>query len=176
MALEKEIKKEIRKKQKYIKELAECDPCECESCGIMYQPSIKTSKTCCTECTLLAKKTKKTKSRGLGTKVKGLGSKARGSYIIFERDGFRCIYCGQSSVESETELHVDHIVPHSMRGADTAGNLVTACKRCNLEKSASELSKENLERIVSQVQKRNKWSGIDDNQQIKLRGGRKPID
>lgn len=42
----------------------------------------------------------------------------------------RCVYCDRESSEE-----VDHVVPLSRTGADHWGNLVPACKACNLGKS-----------------------------------------
>ncbi len=51
---------------------------------------------------------------------------------IFERDAFRCVYCGL--VFEEVELTLDHVEPR-MRGGDrSGGNLVTCCVACNREK------------------------------------------
>ena len=50
-----------------------------------------------------------------------------GRFIIFERDGFTCIYCGRNSIEDKIKLVVDHIHPKITKGKDTAGNLITAC-------------------------------------------------
>ncbi len=53
---------------------------------------------------------------------------------VFQRDGFRCVYCG--SVFEADDLTVDHVQPR-MRGGDTsAGNLVTACRACNTAKGS----------------------------------------
>lgn len=95
-------------------------------------------------------------------------SAARGRYLILERDEFRCIYCGLSSVEDATQLHVDHIIPRLIGGKDEAENLVTACQTCNLSKSASLLSGEVLTRIQAEVKKRNKIKGIHNRLTIKL--------
>lgn len=57
------------------------------------------------------------------------------TYTIFERDFFRCVYCGKSSVEDGVKLHADHIVPRSRGGLDRATNMVTACSACNLSKN-----------------------------------------
>jgi HNH endonuclease len=52
---------------------------------------------------------------------------------IFERDGFRCVYCGL--VFPADALTLDHVEP-KMRGGDhSAGNLVTACATCNAQKA-----------------------------------------
>jgi hypothetical protein len=48
---------------------------------------------------------------------------------IFERDGFRCVYC--DLVFPVAQLTVDHVEPR-MRGGDRSpGNVVTACGSCN---------------------------------------------
>ena len=57
---------------------------------------------------------------------------------IFERDEFRCVYCGeQFSVE---ELTLDHVQPRVRGGDRSEGNLVTACKACNTRKGHRRLS------------------------------------
>ncbi|HEX6926553.1 MAG TPA: HNH endonuclease [Longimicrobiaceae bacterium] len=53
---------------------------------------------------------------------------------IFERDRYRCVYCG--GVFPAEELSVDHVEPR-MRGGDrSGGNLVTACRACNQRKGS----------------------------------------
>jgi 5-methylcytosine-specific restriction endonuclease McrA len=51
--------------------------------------------------------------------------------IVFERDGWVCVYCGLRS----GPLTCDHVVPVSRGGSSTFDNLVTACLACNLAKS-----------------------------------------
>jgi len=53
---------------------------------------------------------------------------------VFERDGFKCIYCNATR-EDGIKLHIDHFIPESHNGATNIGNLVTACEDCNLGKS-----------------------------------------
>jgi 5-methylcytosine-specific restriction endonuclease McrA len=51
---------------------------------------------------------------------------------IFQRDEFRCVYCGNPF--ERDRLTIDHVEPR-MRGGDrSAGNLVTSCKECNRAK------------------------------------------
>lgn len=57
----------------------------------------------------------------------------RTRFEVFKRDGFRCRYCGATAAENE--LHVDHVHPVAEGGGDEPGNLVTACRDCNLGKS-----------------------------------------
>lgn len=49
--------------------------------------------------------------------------------MIYERDGYKCLYCGSSS-----NLSVDHVIPKSRGGEDSWTNLVTACLSCNSKK------------------------------------------
>jgi len=45
---------------------------------------------------------------------------------IFERDGYRCTYCGTT----EGPFECDHIVPVSRGGSKDDSNLTTACVSC----------------------------------------------
>lgn len=62
-------------------------------------------------------------------------------FEILARDGFRCGYCGAAS--SETNLHVDHVIPFAQGGTDEPDNLKAACADCNLGKSDRLLIKQN---------------------------------
>lgn len=53
-------------------------------------------------------------------------------FHVLRRDGFRCVYCGLTA--SQSELHVDHVVPVVDGGSDDIENLVTSCIECNLGK------------------------------------------
>ena len=57
---------------------------------------------------------------------------------IFERDGYRCVYCGAQFAAEE--LTVDHIEPRVRGGDRSDGNLVTACGGCNTRKGHQRLS------------------------------------
>jgi 5-methylcytosine-specific restriction endonuclease McrA len=57
---------------------------------------------------------------------------------IFERDDYRCVYCGEQFPEEL--LTVDHVQPRVRRGDRSAGNLVTACGPCNTIKGHRRLS------------------------------------
>ncbi|HET9426375.1 MAG TPA: HNH endonuclease [Gemmatimonadaceae bacterium] len=48
---------------------------------------------------------------------------------VFERDDFRCVYCGKRFAAGE--LSVDHVEPRVRGGDQSTGNLVTACRGCN---------------------------------------------
>lgn len=60
---------------------------------------------------------------------------ARVRFEVFQRDGFRCQYCGASP--DQCRLEVDHVIPVSDGGTNGFGNLVTACALCNAGKAAS---------------------------------------
>jgi 5-methylcytosine-specific restriction endonuclease McrA len=57
---------------------------------------------------------------------------------IFERDAYRCVYCGQQFPMEE--LTIDHVEPRVRGGDRSDGNLVTACKACNRLKGQRRLS------------------------------------
>jgi hypothetical protein len=48
---------------------------------------------------------------------------------VFERDGFKCTYCGKQLTRFSATL--DHIQPVSKGGSNGIDNLVTACLLCN---------------------------------------------
>lgn len=57
---------------------------------------------------------------------------------ILERDGHRCVYCGETS--SSAILHVDHVIPRKLGGPDRPDNLVAACFACNNAKRATPIA------------------------------------
>ena len=59
-------------------------------------------------------------------------------FEIFKRDSFECQYCGAHP--PGVLLHVDHITPIAVGGANDIDNLVTACQPCNAGKGAQTLS------------------------------------
>lgn len=83
-------------------------------------------------------------------------------FKIFERDGFRCIYCGRSSIEDGVVLQVDHVFPRNpviydddrKYTVDEMYNLVTSCRLCNAQKSNGLLSGVDYERIAGEVKRR----------------------
>jgi uncharacterized protein YdaU (DUF1376 family) len=54
---------------------------------------------------------------------------------IFERDGYRCVYCGSQAAR----LECDHVFPLSLGGSSHPANLATACVSCNRSKGAKTL-------------------------------------
>lgn len=51
---------------------------------------------------------------------------------VYRRDNHECVYCGENNRKL---LTLDHVVPQSKGGKNRWDNLVTACKKCNGEKS-----------------------------------------
>src|SRR5918912_691717 len=49
---------------------------------------------------------------------------------LFARDGWRCVYCGNS----HHRLTLDHVVPRSRGGDSVWENVVTSCAPCNHKK------------------------------------------
>ena len=49
---------------------------------------------------------------------------------IIERDGLYCVYCDEDL--SDSEIHMDHVIPESQGGATTYDNLQVTCRKCNL--------------------------------------------
>lgn len=56
---------------------------------------------------------------------------------ILCRDGFRCMYCGSTALESK--LEIDHALAVSRGGTDADFNLLTACRPCNQGKGDSDM-------------------------------------
>lgn len=50
---------------------------------------------------------------------------------VFDRDGWRCVYCGGAGA-----LECDHILPIAKGGGHQLANLATACFSCNRSKGA----------------------------------------
>lgn len=61
---------------------------------------------------------------------------------VLSRDNFRCVFCGKSPATNiGTKLHIDHVIPFSKGGTNTADNLQTLCEECNLGKSNMNIPK-----------------------------------
>ncbi len=54
-------------------------------------------------------------------------------YNVFERDGYRCQYCGK--VFHPRDLNLDHVIPRVQGGRTSWENVVTSCIRCNTRKA-----------------------------------------
>jgi len=74
-------------------------------------------------------------------------------FLILERDNFKCVYCGKSSIEDGVKLHVDHIIPIYLGGSSDLDNLITSCEECNISKKAKSLSEEIINRLKKHTNK-----------------------
>lgn len=52
---------------------------------------------------------------------------------LFERDDYRCQYCGNSFEASQ--LNMDHVIPRDRGGRTSWENIVTSCIKCNSRKA-----------------------------------------
>ena len=93
-------------------------------------------------------------------------SNAGGKFLIFNRDGLCCMYCGHSAPDGAL-LVLDHITPVASGGTDTAGNLATSCRSCNLSKHAAPLSAASESVVRSTVDRRNREQGVPPDKPIK---------
>ena len=73
---------------------------------------------------------------------------------IYARDGYRCVYCGRKG--RRILLTIDHVFPVALGGTNDVANLVTACRHCNLAKSARLLNDAGLRRFADE---RRAWAG-----------------
>lgn len=77
--------------------------------------------------------------------------KGGGQFKIFERDGFKCAYCGKSSYKDGVKLVIDHLYPTSKGGKTVLDNLITCCSKCNIQKSNSIIRKEAMSSLLKEV-------------------------
>lgn len=63
-------------------------------------------------------------------------------YKIFERDGYKCHYCGKQLTRYSATL--DHILPVSKNGDNSYENLITSCLHCNSQRT----NKDVMEAII----------------------------
>jgi len=91
---------------------------KCAFCSGKFEPYLDTQRFCSPECTQSYYNQKKPISR----------------WQVFNRDNFRCQYCGRNPTQHRVELVIDHIKPIVNGGKDKLDNYVTACKDCNSAK------------------------------------------
>jgi 5-methylcytosine-specific restriction enzyme A len=85
---------------------------------------------------------------------------------VYARDGYKCVYCGRKG--RRILLTIDHIFPVVLGGTDEVGNLVTACRACNLTKGARPLNDAGLRRFAEE---RNAWAGRERRRGCLVRWG-----
>lgn len=70
--------------------------------------------------------------------------------FVYERDGFRCLKCGQDDVRY---LTIDHIFPKAYGGKNNVDNLQTLCQHCNSKKGMFDFSDYRLIKLDQRKQK-----------------------
>lgn len=68
---------------------------------------------------------------GVGYQKPNLYANQNRKDFILARDKWKCVYCGAT----EIPLTMDHVVPKSLGGSDSIGNLVACCLKCQNEKT-----------------------------------------
>ena len=76
---------------------------------------------------------------GIARRSQEVGQAKR--FLVLERDGFACQYCGRNPREHRVALVVDHINPKKHGGENAIDNLITACVECNSGKRARLMKK-----------------------------------
>lgn len=51
---------------------------------------------------------------------------------VIDRDGYHCVFCDEDL--SNSEVHLDHVIPESQGGLTSYDNLQVTCKKCNSAK------------------------------------------
>lgn len=109
----------------------------CVGCESKYIPSCSAHKYCHQACKKAHRN--KLEKEHAARLMESLPSRAKGSFVIFARDKFTCVYCGSCTLVDDVKLHLDHIIPFSLGGQSTAENLATACASCNMAKGPGRL-------------------------------------
>jgi 5-methylcytosine-specific restriction endonuclease McrA len=63
---------------------------------------------------------------------------------LYERDQYKCRYCGKDLKNDSGNLSLDHVVPKSKGGKNNDDNLVTACAMCQWKKLDKNLCEINM--------------------------------
>ena len=91
---------------------------KCIVCKKKFNPVHKSAKICSSECRKIYY-AKYRENNPHPMKIIG--------FTIFERDNFRCAYCGKTSYEDNVKLVIEHIFPRSKGGTNEGHNVITAC-------------------------------------------------
>lgn len=116
---------------------------KCRECGVVFNPEYRDkrrvycSKTCAKRA---GRRTMKARRRA---RKRGSVADPINPYDIFDRDKWRCQLCGVATPRrlrgshDERAPELDHVIPLSLGGSHTYGNVQCACRRCNNAKAAS---------------------------------------
>ncbi len=98
--------------------------------GTLYKIAIPDEITMCKE--LMLQKAKNEVAAIDTKKELDFYNVAENRKTVFERDGYKCHYCGKQLTRFSATL--DHIQPVSKGGDNSFENLITACLHCNAER------------------------------------------
>ena len=74
----------------------------------------------------------------------------RRTRALMARGCHRCVYCGAT----EGPMHLDHVIPRSQGGSDTADNLCVSCASCNSRRQDM-----SLRRYMRYLREQLGWTG-----------------
>ena len=146
-------------KNSYVRKTKKREKANCKHCGVEYKPRAQ-QVFCTVKCRLEHYKTVEM--------PESVAKIERNRWFIFNRDDFQCFYCGKSSVEDKSELHIDHVMPRSNGGSDSVSNLVTSCSECNVAKGALVFKEQKMQRLLKEIKDRNEKCGVNPNLTIKF--------
>ena len=127
----------------------------CKRCNKEFEPKVHNQIYCCLECRTEAE-----------TEAKE--ERARPRFAIFQRDHFKCVYCGRSPIEDNVTLVIEHVYPRVSGGDSSLYNVVTACSDCNRAKGWRMIPMDVYKRIIRRNIKLNKGISSKVRQEIKL--------
>lgn len=117
----------------------------CDNCGTLCESAKKKRRVFCSpECLRrFCKRVEKAKRRA---RLRGAPSERIDPIKVFERDGWRCVYCGCATPKElrgqavDAAPEMDHIVPLSRGGSHTWANVTCSCRKCNNRKRDKQLA------------------------------------
>ena len=95
---------------------------------------------------------------------------------VFKSDGYKCRNCRRKGGDKgDVEIHVHHIVPKEIGGADIVSNAVTLCRECHeavhMETSAPTVENKNITEYGDEST--NSTESATSDEQISLAGSTK---
>lgn len=111
-------------------------PTTCSQCGVTFVGKWQT------QCPACSSEVHRRSRRRRRARIAAVPSKTYRAVDVYERDGWRCHLCGESTRRDGRWPHpkaptIDHLVPISAGGGDTLANVATAHSICNTRRGAS---------------------------------------
>lgn len=71
---------------------------------------------------------------------------------IYWRDNWTCLICGRDLAGAPArDVTLDHLVPRSLNGKNSAFNIFTACRSCNSRRGSAPLLRPTFHRIAQHI-------------------------